>query len=128
MDYYADTDFILSIIKEDDWLQSQSKKILEKHKGNIETSAATFLEAMMVLKRSGIEEEPEIMQDMLSIAKPINTPEEKLFKAAYYMKEYGINTFDAFHLAMTEDRKIISSDKEFDQTQKDRIKLEEKDQ
>jgi len=40
-----------------------------------------------------------------------------------YMED-GANPFDAFHLAQSKDRKVISSDKEFDQLGAERIKLE----
>lgn len=120
---YADTDFILAIIKEDDWLQSNARDLLEKYDGDIVTSATTFLETLLVLKREGIKQYTAIVQDILEIAEPLHVEEETLFQAAFYMED-GANPFDAFHLAQSKDRKIISSDKEFDQLGAERIKLE----
>lgn len=121
---YADTDFILAIIKEDDWLQSRAREILEENQGDIVTSAVTVLEVIVVLKRHGIDDTAALVEDILGIAEPVNIEEEMLFQAAFYMDD-GANPFDAFHLALAGDRKIISSDKEFDDLDADRIKIEE---
>lgn len=45
---YADTDFFLALLKENDWLQTSAKKLLAKHKGSIWTSPVTLIELMLL--------------------------------------------------------------------------------
>jgi len=123
--YYADTDFILAIIKEDDWLQSNAKQILDENRGEIVTSAITFLETVLVLEKSGIDEVAPIFEDILGFVEPLEVDDQTLLQAAFYIRD-GANPFDAFHIAIAGNKKIISSDKEFDKLGVERLKLEEK--
>lgn len=122
MAFYADTDFILAIIKEDDWLGSNAYKLLKEHEGEIVTSIITVLETIVVLKRSGIKNTPAIIEDILEIADPMYVDEDKLFQAAFYMKD-GANPFDAFHAALSNEHTIISSDSIYEELNKKRIQL-----
>jgi len=105
---YADTDFLLAVIKEEDWLQSSAQETLEEHRGDITTSAIAVLETLLVLRRRGIGEPDAIVQDILEIAEPLHVSDETLFHAAFYMDE-GATPFDAFHAALA-DGAVISSD------------------
>ena len=40
---FADTDFILALIKESDWLKTNAEKILEDNKGKIRTSISVMI-------------------------------------------------------------------------------------
>jgi predicted nucleic acid-binding protein len=120
---YADTDFILAIVKESDWLQSNARKILEEE-DEIYTSAATFLETIIVLKRSGIKDTAALVEDILGIVNVLEVDEEVLFQMAFYMDE-GANPFDAYHAAISGEMPIISSDSVYDELGKERIKLED---
>ncbi|MCJ7450360.1 MAG: hypothetical protein MUP58_01325 [Candidatus Nanohaloarchaeota archaeon QJJ-9] len=119
---YADTDFLLAMVKEDDWLKSNAEKVYEKYEGEITSSVTAFIEVMLVLEDE-IERPEAVLQDLLEIAEPIYVPEEKLFHAVFYMEE-GSNVFDAFHAALSQE-KVISSDSIYDSLELDRLDLRE---
>ena len=52
---YADTDFFLALLKPNDWLKENAKKILNKYKGQITTSEVTFIELMLLAKRYNLD-------------------------------------------------------------------------
>ncbi|MFB6100181.1 MAG: type II toxin-antitoxin system VapC family toxin [Candidatus Nanohalobium sp.] len=121
---YADTDFILALIKEEDWLKENAEDILAEE-DRIETSYLSILESIMVLKRSGIEDTVEIVKDILDIAELIHVDEETVLKAAIFMEEKDANPFDAFHAALAQERTIISSDSIYDEIGKEKSDLRE---
>jgi predicted nucleic acid-binding protein len=48
---YADTDFFIALVKDDDWLQERAAAIATEHEGDIYTSRATLLELLMISDR-----------------------------------------------------------------------------
>lgn len=124
MAVYIEADFILAIIKEDDWLQSQAGKLYEEHKGEIYTSSHAILEVLMVLDFENINDFPGMVEDILGIADLLHVDAETVFQAAFYMEE-GATPFDAFHAAFAEGIPLISSDKKYDELGIERIRLEE---
>lgn len=121
---YADTDFFLALLKPNDWLKKNAKKILKEYKGQITTSEVTFIELMLLAKRYNLDP-IRLASSVMAIC---NIEDTKYLKAAIYIKEYGVNVFDAFHAANCQGR-IISSDNVYDKLGIERIdlrKLEEK--
>lgn len=119
---YADTDFFLALIKEEDWLKSDAKKVLEEHEGNIWTSITTVLEISLLCKREGIDIE-RAMVDVLDISELKGVERDTVFQAIDYMEREGLNVFDAFHASYCGDDKIISSDKVYDRVIEERVEL-----
>ena len=121
---YADTDFFIALVKDDDWLQKRAATIAREHKGDIYTSRATLLELLLISDRFEFER-MEALSYALEIA---SVPEDEtvLFQAADYMEQYGLTAFDAYHAAYANHDSIISSDKSFDDVTDDRISVEEK--
>jgi predicted nucleic acid-binding protein len=121
---YADTDFFIALVKDDDWLQERAVTIVTEHKGDIYTSRATLLELLMISDRFEFDR-MEALSYALEIA---SVPEDEtvLFQAADYMDQYGLTAFDAYHVAYANHDPIISSDKSFDDITDDRISIEEK--
>lgn len=121
---YADTDFFLALLKESDWLRDRALRIYHKNKGNITTSVTTVIELLLLAERLSIDPERllagafEIAPNIRGIT--INTA----LVAAHYIKDKGLNVFDAFHAAYCENNPIISSDHIFDTIGIERIKLE----
>jgi len=117
---YADTDFFLALLKPSNWLKRNAEKILNRYRGQITTSEATFIELMLLSKRYNL--------DPIRIATAVmaicGIEDPVILKAAIYIKEYGLRVFDAFHAAHCSG-KIISSDKIYDRLGIERIKLEE---
>lgn len=121
---YADTDFFIALVKDDDWLQEQAVTIATEHEGDIYTSRATLLELLLISDRFEFDR-MEALSYALEIA---SVPEDEtvLFQAADYMEQYGLTAFDAYHVAYANHDPIISSDKSFDDVTDDRISIEER--
>jgi hypothetical protein len=91
---YADLDFWLALVKNDDWLAGRAESLLDEHEGDLEVSLATY------------EGDPDVV-----------------YQASENIDE-GLNTFDAFHAALS-GGSIISSDRAYDElTGVNRIRLE----
>lgn len=120
---YADTDFFIALVKDDDWLQDRAATIAVENDGQIYTSRATLLELLMISERFEFDR-MEALSYALEIAE-IPEDETVLFQAADYMEQHGLTAFDAYHVAYAEEDPIISSDKSFDAVTDDRLPIEE---
>ncbi|MBI3034718.1 PIN domain-containing protein [Candidatus Woesearchaeota archaeon] len=119
---FADTDFLLALIKESDWLKKNAVQILEEHKGKIRTSVSVMIEIALLCKKfrintikvfTNIFELIEVSQETYSVC----------MQASVYIEKYNLNVFDAFHAAFCGNDKIISSDSIFDNIGLDRFNL-----
>jgi len=121
---YADTDFFIALVKDDDWLQERAATIATEHQGDIYTSRATLLELLMISDRFAFDR-MEALSYVLDIA---SVPEDEtvIFQAADYMDQYDLTAFDAYHVAYADHDPIISLDKSFDDVTDSRISIEEK--
>jgi PIN domain. len=119
---YADTDFFIALVKDDDWLQQRATTIATEHAGEIYTSRATLLEILMISDRFEFDR-MEALNYILEIAS-VAEDETVLFQAADYMEQFGLTAFDAYHLAYADHDRIISSDNSFDDVTDDRILIE----
>lgn len=120
---YADTDFFIALVKDDDWLQERAGAIAIEHEGDIYTSRATLLELLMISDRFEFNR-MEALSYALEIAS-VSSDETVLFQAADYMEQYGLTAFDAYHIAYADHDPIISSDKSFDDVTERRISIEQ---
>ena len=116
---YADTDLFLALMNPNDWLKENAKKILERYEGQITTSETTFLELLIVAKKYDLD--PVRLTSAVMALTGIE--DDVYLRAAYYMKEYGLNAFDAFHAAKC-GCLIISSDRAYEKVGIKRIRLE----
>jgi predicted nucleic acid-binding protein len=121
---YADTDFFIALVKDDDWLQQRATTIATEHEGEIYTSRATLLEILMISDRFEFDR-MEALSYVLEIAS-VAEDETVLFQAADYMERFGLTAFDAYHLAYADHDSIISSDNSFDDVTDARIPIEQK--
>ncbi len=120
---YADTDFFIALVKDDDWLQERAAAIAMEYEGDIYTSRATLLELLMISDRFEFSR-MEALSYALEIAS-VSSDETVLFQAADYMEQYGLTAFDAYHIAYADHDPILSSDKAFDDVTEHRISIEE---
>lgn len=119
---YVETDFILALVKEEDWLQEKAEKLYEEHKENLWTSSYTLIELMILSYRE--EWNPVKIISGASNLVEVRGETEKIKAAAVKMEEKGYTPFDALHLISSGDQKIISSDYSYDKDS-ERLKLEE---
>ena len=125
---YADLDFWLALLKDDDWLAERAESLFEEHEGDLEVSLATFIELFLVeerevgpadLKKRGGKAATRFAFDreravtaILELATYEGDP-NVVYQASENISE-GLNTFDAFHAALSGGG-IISSDQAYDE-------------
>ncbi len=120
---FADTDFLLALLKDSDWLKRKAIKILNENKGKISTSISVMIELALICKRLKI----NTLEAFTNIFELINVNEETYsicMQAALYVEKYGLTVFDAFHAAFCGKDLIISSDSAYNRIGIKRINLE----
>lgn len=121
---FADADFLLALIKDDDWLKEKASVTYQKHKGTIWTSGFVIAEIMLVSKR--LELDSEIMvANIYRIIEVRGFEQSVALLAAHYIKENDADVFDAIHAAGAQNDLILSSDKIYDELRLNRLRLEE---
>jgi hypothetical protein len=135
---YADLDFWLALLKNDDWLAGRAESVLDEHEGDLEVSLATFIELFLIeerevgpadLEKRGGEAATRFAFDreravtaILELATYDGDP-NVVYQASENIDE-GLHTFDAFHAALSGGG-IISSDRAYDDlTSVSRTRLE----
>ncbi|MDY7082994.1 MAG: PIN domain-containing protein [Halobacteria archaeon] len=119
---YAETDFLLALIKGDDWLSERAEEIFEENRGDIWTSEYTLIELMVVAYR----EERNVLKTVVNAVDliEVRSGSDDVLTAANYVENEGMTPFDAVHLVKSGDDPIISSDSSYDSFS-DRVNLED---
>jgi predicted nucleic acid-binding protein len=123
MTVYVETDFLMALAKDSDWLQASAESALDEY--DVETSPYSYLEVLLARQRHDFDYVP-LIANLLELV-PVRTEEERqtVLKAAHYYDE-GMTPFDAFHAAIAETRSldVLSSERRYDEIDVDRISLE----
>lgn len=123
MTVFVETDFLLAIAKDDDWLQERAEDIHEER--DVVTSPFAYLELLIVLERQQFDY-VRLFANLLDVV-PVNDKEEQqiVLKAVTYFED-GMTPFDSFHAATAETRglPILSSDNAYDDVDPERLPLE----
>ncbi|MBI2655315.1 PIN domain-containing protein [Candidatus Woesearchaeota archaeon] len=120
---FADTDFILALVKDTDWLKENAVNILKENKGKIRTSVSVMIEMALMCKKFKV----NTMNTFAHIFEIIDVDGETYsvcMRAALYIEKYNLNVFDAFHASFCGEDKIISSDDVYESVGIYRIRLE----
>ena len=107
---YADLDFWLALLKDDDWLSDRAESLLDEYESDLEVSLATFIELFPVEERFTFDRERAVTA-ILGLATYEGGP-----NVGYQASENigdGLNTFGAFHAALSGGN-IISSGQAYD--------------
>ena len=116
---YADTNFFISFLNKDDSLHLDAQKLYNKYKGNLDTSLLTIAELLDGCEKRGLD--PEIIvSSVFQITRVSGITLEEGLRAAHYMKEKKLFAIDALHASLS-NFEIISSDKDFDKVDVERI-------
>jgi len=111
MSMYADLDFWLALLKDDDWLSDRAEHLLAEHEDELEVSLATFIELFLVEERFSFDRDRAVTA-ILELATYAGDP-DVVYQASEHI-DAGLNTFDAFHAALSDGR-MISSDGAYDE-------------
>ena len=111
---YLDTDCILALIKDSDWLKASVQKRL-KHEKKLFTSVLSVVECRLVLLRESTPKEVFSIEEAIKKWKIKLIPLDKktLEKSKKLMQEFDfLGTFDAIHIAtaILHKEKILSTD------------------
>ena len=114
---YLDTDCILALVKESDWLKKPVQKRLKSEK-KLSTSVLSIVECRLVLLRESIPKEAFSVEKEIKKwkIKLIPLDEKILNKGKKLMQKFDfLGTFDALHIAtaIIQNEKIMSSDHVF---------------
>lgn len=120
---FADTDFLLALVKESDWLKERAEKILKLNEGRITTSVSVMIEVAIVCRRIGTNI-TQVFSQICGLIEVDETTRTLCLRAAIFMEGNKLNIFDAFNAAYCGSDTIISSDSAYDRLGLERIKLE----
>ncbi len=127
MTVYVETDFLLALAKDSDWLQQSAEEALDEY--DVETSAFSYLELLLARQRYEFEYVP-LVANLLELV-PVRDEEERqiVLKAVNYY-DGGMTSFDAFHAATAETRtlNVLSSEKDYEDIKVERVPLEPADE
>ncbi len=105
---YAETDFLLALIKDDDWLGTAAETVYREHTDELWTSQFTLIELLLVAYRE--ERNCERVVTNAAALVEVRGDAHTVFEAATYVEDHGFTPFDALHLAESNGETIVSSD------------------
>lgn len=121
---FADSDFLLALVKPSDWLKDPANRLLDKYEGRLWTSPSVAIELLLLFDRYNLDI-VRALAEVLQIAPLRYVSKQPFLLAAHYIKTKRANVFDALHAAFCGTEPIISSDKVFDRLGVTRIPLGE---
>lgn len=111
---YVETDFLLALAKDTDWLKEEATTALDEH--DVETSLTAFVEFLLISERYDFDR-TRAVANLLELVELVPKQDQYIvLKATSYQDEEGMTAFDAVHAAIAETRRqpILSSDKAYD--------------
>ncbi|WP_254523940.1 type II toxin-antitoxin system VapC family toxin [Natrinema caseinilyticum] len=105
---YAETDFLLALIKDDDWLGEAAESVYREHRDELWTSQFTLIELLMVAYRE--ERDTERVVSNAANLVEVRGDVETVVTAATYVEDHGFTPFDALHLVESNGDTVVSSD------------------
>lgn len=123
MTVYVETDFLIALTKDADWLKDRAEEALEEH--DVVTSSYAYLELLLVGAQYEFDH-VKLFSNLLELV-PVESEVERqlVLKAVNYFED-GLTAFDAFHAATAETRThpILGSDNAYEDVDPERIPLE----
>ncbi|NKE37290.1 type II toxin-antitoxin system VapC family toxin [Natronococcus sp. JC468] len=105
---YAETDFLLALIKDEDWLGEAAESVYREHRDELWTSQFTLIELLMVAYRE--ERDTERVVSNAANLLEVRGDVETVVTAATYVEDHDFTPFDALHLVESNGDTIVSSD------------------
>jgi bifunctional ADP-heptose synthase (sugar kinase/adenylyltransferase) len=105
---YAETDFLLALIKDEDWLGDAAETVYREHRDELWTSQFSLIELLMVAYRE--ERNTERVVANAAALVDVRGDVDTVVAAATYVENDGFTPFDALHLVESNGDTIVSSD------------------
>lgn len=117
---YVETDFLLALVKDDDWLADAAERVYDDH-DDLWTARDTLVELMLVAYREGW----DVLRVVASAKELVEVrgDVESVVAAASYVEDEEFTPLDALHLVHSGESAIVSSKSDYD-TFSERIALE----
>ncbi|GGC65411.1 MULTISPECIES: type II toxin-antitoxin system VapC family toxin [Haloferax] len=109
---YAETDFLLALIKDEDWLGDAAEAVYRDHRDELWTSQFTLIELLMVAYRE--ERDTERVVANVAALLEVRGDVDTVLTAATYVEDHGFTPFDALHLVESDGDTIVSSDETYE--------------
>jgi hypothetical protein len=105
---YAETDFLLALVKDEDWLGDAAETVYHDHRDELWTSQFTLIELLLVAYRENRDAERVVTNTakLVEVRGDVDT----VVAAATYVEDHGFTPFDALHLVESDGDTIVSSD------------------
>ncbi|ADD04313.1 PIN domain protein [Natrialba magadii ATCC 43099] len=105
---YAETDFLLALIKDEDWLGDAAETVYRAHQDELWTSQFTLIELLMVAYREDRDTERVVSNaaNLVEVRGDVDT----VVAAATYVEDHGFTPYDALHLVESSGETIVSTD------------------
>jgi hypothetical protein len=105
---YAETDFLLALIKDDDWLGDAAETVYRDRRDELWTSQFTLIELLLVAYLEDRDTERVVTNaaNLVEVRGDVDT----VVSAATYIEDRGFTPFDALHLVESNGDTIVSSD------------------
>lgn len=109
---YAETDFLLALIKDEDWLGDAAETVYREHREDLWTSQFSLIELLMVAYREERDTERVVANaaNLVDVRGDVDT----LVAAATYVENHGFTPFDALHLVESDGDAVVSSDESYE--------------
>lgn len=109
---YAETDFLLALVKDENWLGDAAETVYRDHRDELWTSRFTFIELLLVAYREDRDTERVVTNaaNLVEVRGDVDT----VVAAATYIEDHGFTPFDALHLVESDGDTIVSSDEAYE--------------
>lgn len=126
---YVETDFLVALVKGDDWLRDAAIRALDGH-DDVHTSILAYAEVLVLFYDRDVAEyevdAPRAITNLLELVPVVPEAHEDAVLAAAPFLEYDFTPFDALHagLVTTGDQRVLSIEQDYDAVGLDRTPLE----
>jgi len=105
---YAETDFLLALIKDEDWLGDAAGTVYRDHRDELWTSQFTLIELLLVAYREDRNTERVVANAAKLVT--VHGDVDTVVAAATYVEDHNFTPFDALHLVESDGDTVVSSD------------------
>jgi hypothetical protein len=109
---YAETDFLLALIKNEDWLGAAAERVYQECREDLWTSQFTLIELLLVAYREDRDTERVVTNaaNLVEVRGDVDT----VVAASTYIEDHGFTPFDALHLVESDGDTVVSSDNAYE--------------
>jgi len=127
---YVENDFLMALVKQEDWLQEPAHRALEEY-DDIHTSIAAYTEFLVLAYDQDTGEyQIDVGRALADLVEQVpvrpEVHEQAVLTAAVLADDHGFTPFDAIHggIAVATDQPILTSERDYDDIGVDRVPLE----